>query len=695
MRKGSYPSNMIWKKVKGEWTVPNHNGVSWESVEWDLEGKQQCPHCRSQGHDNSHNNFHCYGLDESGLPLGGKCYKEDMVIVSMRNAIDDANREAGNKASDYVKKFDGGNTKVSEVEIKKESKERTKLKNERLSDSELKEIIDSTGVDPKRLRGMDLETSEKYGVRYQYNETTGKAEVMMIPAYIEEDGKFEITGYKCRNFKKPKKTAGHFYSIGYVGKLNLFMGQNLKRGEKHLLIVGGEIDAIVADTMIRDHSDLAKYHNTYLVVSSLVGEASTFEVCKRNYDFATSFSSVVMAMDNDSAGKDATEAIKGVLPNENLFTTKLTYKDPWVYWEKFKKFKEADALKLFITDIHWNKVVVKSFGLVGSRSLLAKAIEHVIRPKIPLPLFLRDLDPMFTDGIGLGEIFNIISNTSTGKSVYVNEMISDWVVNAPYKMCIFSLEDGSGSYGTKIASRLIGRSIHRVKGALNRKKVLEDNSDMIMDFLTDKETGEDAFYLIEEAFSDLEQVKQAILQAIKVNDCKIIVIDPLVNLISHKSNEEQVAFMVFEEECRRIFDVTFINVCHTRKIGGGGTKAAPQGGDISEEDVKGSSQITGAATINMIIRRNKTASCEIKKNTTEIDIVKNRTDGTTGKCVAKIFYHHGTHTLIPYSIAENDNFYQDGEKVNFNQKGVTPVTTMDSPEDDVDVIDPDDMDFTD
>lgn len=694
MRKNKYPTNMIWKEVKGSWTVPKHYGVSWESIEWDLEGKQQCPHCVEQGNDNSGNNFHCYGLDENNLPLGGKCFREDLVIVSVEKAIEGALRESGEKAGDYVKKFDGGNTKMSEVDAKKASKEALKLKKERYTDKQLQEVLDSTGSDPKRLRGMDKETSEKYGIRYQYNEKTGKAEVMMIPAYIEEDGVFKITGYKCRNFKKSKEETGHFYSIGYVGKLNCFMGQNLKKGENHILIVGGEIDAIVADSMLRDHSDLAKYHKKYLVVSSLIGEPATYEVCKRNYDFVTSFPQMVIALDNDNAGKEATEAVKGVLPNENLFTTKMTYKDAWVYWEKFKKFKDTDALKLFVDDVHWGKKVVKSFGLVGSKSLLARAIEHVIRPKIPLPAFLQDLGDFFTDGIGLGEIFNIISNTSTGKSVYVNEMISDWVVNAPYKMCIFSLEDGSGSYGTKIASRLIGRSIHRVKGAENRRKILEENSEMIMDFLTDKETGEDAFYLIEEAFSDLEQVKQAILQAIKVHDCKIIVIDPLVNLISHKSNEEQIAFMVFEEECRRIYDVTFINVCHTRKVGGGGTKGASQGGDISEEDVKGTSQITGSATINLIIRRDKTASCPIKRNTTEIDITKNRTDGTTGKAVAKIFYDGNSHTLIPYSIAEENNFYQDGEKVDFNKRGVTPVTTQEDPEDDNDVIDPDKMDFT-
>lgn len=682
MRKNNYPKNMIWKYDKGSWTVPKQHGVSWESIDWEYEGKQPCPSCQEQGFDNSGNNFHCYGLDENNLPLGGKCYREDIVIVSTALAIEDALRESGEKSADYVKSFGGGKSVSVDAESKKLSKEKLKLKKERMSDEELEEILESTGDDPRNRRGIDHATSMKYGIRYQYDEKTGKAVVMMIPAFIEEDGEYNITGYKCRNFRKKKEMEGHFYSIGYVGKLNCFMGQQLKKSAKNLLIVGGEIDVLASDVIIQKHTALKKYNNDYLVVSSLVGEPATSEVCKTNYEFATSFSSVTLALDKDDAGKDATEKVKDVLPNENLFTTTLSYKDPDKYWVAFKRDGEKEAVKTFEADIHWNRKIVQSFGLVGSKSLLARAIEHVVRPKIPLPAFLRDLGDYFTDGIGLGEIFNIISNTSTGKSVYVNEMISDWVVNAPYKMCIFSLEDNCGSYGTKISSRIIGRAIHRVKGEANRKKILEENSEKIMDFLTDKETGEDAFYLIEEAFSDLEQVKKAILQAIKVLGCKIIVIDPLVNLISHKSNEEQIAFMVFEEECRRVYDVTFINVCHTRKVGGGGSKAASQGGDITEEDVKGTSQITGSATINMIIRRDKSNPDPVKRNTTEIDLMKNRTDGLTGKSVAKIFYHGDTHTLIPYSIAEENDFYQNGESVDFRNKAITPVTTQDEPEDD-------------
>lgn len=684
-----YKPYLIWKEREGgELYVPKHAGFDFSEVDFYSEGKTACPCCRAENRDNKGNNLHVYDLDENGHPNGAKCFRTELVVPSYAKALDDYNEkmEEWNQSKGLEKgnkEIRGGKMTATVVKktYNKESKDQQKLREKRMTPEEVQEILDSTGSDPKGRRRFSQEICEKYGIRFQYNRTTGDVEKMLVPSKIYEEDQVKIVGFKVRDFTKPKEHDFHFTSVGYVGSLSLFMGQDIIQHNKNLIIVGGEFDVLAADEMLESFK---QYKSGYTVVSALTGEPATAATCQKQYEFVTSFNSVTLALDNDKTGQDSIAKILEVLPNEILHTVKMSYKDPCDYWKLFKVDKKIDALEQFRQDIHWNKKVVKSFGLVGSKSLLAKAIDNVIQPKIPLPKFLQDLDDYFTDGIGLGEIMNIISNTSTGKSVYVNEIIADWIVNAPYKMCIMSLEDNAGSYGAKIASRIVGRKIHKVRGAENRRRILEENAEKIMDFLTD-ENGDDAFHFLEETFSDLKDVKTAILQAIRVYGCKIIVIDPLVNLISNKSMEEQIDFMLFEEDCRRIYNVTFINVCHTRKIGGGSVKAASKGGEIAEEDVKGTSQITGSATINLIIRRDKTADCPIKRNTTEIDITKNRTDGTTGTCCAKIFYHGNSHTLIPYSIAEENNFYQDGEEVNMDLKGVTPVLTQDSAESDEDV----------
>ncbi|MGD4642053.1 hypothetical protein QT746_22480, partial [Xanthomonas citri pv. citri] len=146
---------------------------------------------------------------------------------------------------------------------------------------------------------------------------------------------------------------------------------------------------------------------------------------------------------------------------------------------------------------------------------------------------------------------------------------------------------------------------------------LIDHRDEIDKYLVD-EDGYNRFIFKEDSTSDLDIMKRAILQAIKVFGVRIILLDPLMSLIGSKSLDEQVKWMEFEEETRRIHNVTFINVAHTRKSSSG-SQAHSEGGSISEEDIKGSQQISATATTNIILRRNKMAEDEIERNTTYVD----------------------------------------------------------------------------
>ena len=124
--------------------------------------------------------------------------------------------------------------------------------------------------------------------------------------------------------------------------------------------------------------------------------------------------------------------------------------------------------------------------------------------------------------------------------------------------------------------------------------------------------------------------------------------------------------MEFEEETRRIHNITFINVAHTRKSSSG-SQAHSEGGSISEEDIKGSQQISATATTNIILRRNKMAEDEIERNTTYVDITKNRTIGITGRDLSRIYYSNVHHTLFDFDYAEQNNFFKDVSPENFKQ----------------------------
>lgn len=575
----------------------------------------QCPSCASQGRDNSCDNLAVYDDDSY------HCFSCGYTKVS----------------EDWIKEY--GNSIKNKGDVLISNKDLEKFQEKSLSEDELKFIQETTVSRLNvKYRGLDNDVCEDIGIRWKVDEA-GKPLEMYFPAKVKSDGEDKITGYKIR--KLPKD----FYSRGYVGKVNGFFGQT-KTVAETLIIVAGEVDLITA---IQSLKAVDKYHKSYNVVTSPLGEDSTSEIIKLNYDWVDSHSKIIVALDNDTAGEVAFEKVKAVVSNDKLFKANLRHKDLNDY------LKNGDAEKL-AQDLYWNATPVKNFGLIGSSSLLDKALEVVKLERIPLPPFLNGLDETFSGGIALQEIVNIVSSVSTGKSVFVNEIVLHWIVNSPYKMLIVSLEDNAGSYGAKIASRIIGNKIMALRTIEERTKALQDNREEIEKYLVD-ENGDNRFILMEDATSDLETMKKAILQAIRAYGCKVILIDPLQSLIGSKPLEEQVKWMEFEEETRRIYGVTYINIAHTRKTGSG-EQAHSEGGLISEEQIKGSQQIAATATTNIILRRNKVAEDEIERNTTYVDVVKNRTVGITGRNIAKIYYSNEHHTLFDFDYAQKNNFFK-------------------------------------
>lgn len=596
------------------------HGFDVSHIDLTYEHKTACVKCQSEGNDASGDNLHVYGGDSDGRIGGFRCFACGFVLTS--EEWRDENR---------INKLEKRALTVSQKDVNKFNEK--KLTNDQL------EVIRNETEDELSVfyRGLDASVCKSLGILWKIQD--GKVKEMLFPAHHFVDGVLEPTGYKIR--KNPKE----FFSTGYVGKINMLGGQTNQVADT-LIVVAGEIDLVTA---IQSLGGLKKYNKSFNVVTSLLGEDSTADCLRHHFDWVDQHNKVIICMDNDDAGNKAFEKIKSVIDNSKLFKANLKYKD----LNDYLKNKDADSIA---KDLYWNAVPVKSYGLIGSGSLVSKALEVVNMERIPLPPFLNGLDEVFRGGIGLQEIVNIVSSVSTGKSVFVNEIVLHWIMHSPYKMLIVSLEDNAGSYGAKIASRIIGEKIMGMRTPEERTKALVDNKDEIEKFLLN-ENGEDRFILMEDATSDLETMKKAITQAIRAYDAKVILIDPLQSLIGSKSLEDQVKWMEFEEEARRIYGVTFINIAHTRKSGSG-EQAHSEGGLISEEQIKGTQQISATATTNIILRRNKVAEDEVERNTTYVDITKNRTVGITGRDLAKIYYSNDHHMLFDFEYAQSNNFFK-------------------------------------
>ncbi len=577
--------------------------------------KTQCPKCAASGNDRSGDNFHWFGQGQ-----GGHCFAGcGFTIPSDEHREDNYNGIKGDRGMIKQKDIDS-------------------LKDNALSVQELQDIKDKTVSRLRaKWRGLSPETCEKMGVRWEVKEN-GYPKSMWYPTTVVDDGVVITTGFKIRELPKT------FHSVGYVGRMNRFIGQT-DAVEDTLIICGGEVDLLTAIQAL-ETSD--KYRKSYNVVSSPLGEPTTANFIKLNYEWVNSHKKIVIALDDDEAGNEAFEAVKKVLDNSKLFRANLRHKDLNLYLEKGDGDKIAN-------DIYWSPIAVTDWGIAGSGDIYEEMLKAAVTESIPLPLFLKGLDSVFPSGIGLGEIWNLGSNTSTGKTVVVNQLTLDWVMNSPHRMLIVTLEDSVGSYGLKIASKVTGINLMRIKDPEERIRIIKENKTEIDKYLY-LEDGSHRFNIMRKIPDDVEELKEAVLQSIKLYDSRIILFDPLSSVIHTLSNEEQTSWMLFEEKLKTQYNVTSINVLHSRKTSGG-AQSQSEGASMDEEDFKGSGAIIGTGTINMMLSRNRMSEDPIERNTTKIKVSKNRTYGVTMELAAQIYYSPDHHTLFDYEFAKEHNFF--------------------------------------
>ncbi len=574
------------------------------SNKWGLDLSREhncaCPRCRRKGNDKSGNNLKVYGEGN-----GAYCWACDFTILS------DKERAARGLDEDHEEE--------EEVSTREAI---TKEENDKLKKY--------TGIKSQGWRGIKDETNKVAGVRYTYDDESGEPDAQYVPTTI--GGK--LAGYKVRKFPKDFTSP-----IGVVGSTCDLIGQfRHPTGGRTCLIVGGEIDYLSADQMLWDYqcSKGNKEYARVAVVSPSTGEGGSVKQIQNNYAFFNAFEKIIIGLDNDDAGKKAAAKYAAVLPKGKVYVAEWSKKDP-------NAMLTAGLEKQFISDYYRAKPYVPD-GIVGSGGLLEKIREQALIPKIPLPPFMHKVQKLMAGGIPLGVIINLASASGTGKSTIIDECTYFWVFNSPHRIGVITMESDSGQYGTKILSRHMGKKIDLIEDVDEKLEFLDDEATLAAaGELFKLPDGSDRWHLIEDRDGGLESLKDLIMQLIIQCECKVIIIDPVQDMLEGLTNEEQAKFCGWMKGVIKSHGVTFVNVSHVRKSGAG-QKANSTGADMHEEDIFGSGSLIKSAACNLLFSRNKEDEDEIEKNTTYMKMSKCRWTGKTGGA-GQYYYDGPTHTL--------------------------------------------------
>lgn len=572
----------------------------WRCIIANVIDKKQCPRCAKRGRDKSQDNLVCYD-DE-----GAHCFSCGFTIPSaeLRRRIEQEKMQED---------FEFNMT----IEFTREQYE---------------ELKKNTSYSGSGYRSIRDDIYKYFGILHEYNTESGELDYQYYPVTTE----YEFSGLKRRELPK-KFECYKLEGKSGVGVDNDLFGQfRFKNASgKYILIVGGEIDQLSAFQMLKDYQSSRGY-DPIAVVSPTIGESGCAKQLQRHYSFFDRFERIIVCMDNDEAGREATDKIVKVLPRDKVFVMDMRYKDPNEYLEDGKE-------REFVADF-FNAHKYTPTGVVGSDQLLSKVMEQATREKLPLPPFMVKASDMMAGGIPLRTIINIGAASGIGKTTIANELIYFWIFNSPYKMGVVSMELDCGQYGEVMLSRHVGQKIGLFKTVQEKLSFLEqDHIQEKAEKLFKKVNGDPRWHLVDDRDGTIESIKATTEQLVIECGCQVIVLDPLQDLLDGLSNEDQAEFMRWQKQMVKQYEMIFININHARKTDNK-SKSGSQGAFITEEDFHGSSSIFKSAAANMLIMRDKYAEDPIERNTTHAVISKCRWTGITGSA-GEWYYDNKTHRM--------------------------------------------------
>jgi twinkle protein len=525
--------------------------------------------------------------------------------------------QAATLSDEYKEELGARKKKIRTKTIKEPmAEEEIKSTKPAITEDQKNDVKKETGTAAKKFRGIDDDISKYFGVRYAYDESTGAVTEQYYPCTQAS----ELVGYKIRTVPKD------FYSIARTGADCELFGQfRFQSGGKYILITEGELDALSAYQMIKRYNDARNSTFEIAVVSPTTGAQSKKQI-SRQYKFFDSFENIIISYDGDPAGQSAVEELIKVLPKGKVKVMPMSYKDANVYLEGGHEAK-------FIRDFYNAKKQIP-VNVLPSGNLYDRILQQSEVQKVPFPPFMRELNEIFVGGMPLGHIINIAADTGVGKTTLVNEMIYFWVFHSPHRIGIVSMELDAGQYGEALLSRHLSKKLALIPTMDEKLQYLR--SDRVKEqsnILMLNESGDDRFYLLDNRDGTIEEIQDTVEELVVSCNCKVIILDPLQDILDGLSNEEQALFMKWSKGFQKSHNVLFVFINHMRKAENSG-----------EQDIMGSSTIIKSASANILLKRDKLATDPILRNTTQIFVPKNRVYGITGPA-GGAYYDNATHTL--------------------------------------------------
>jgi len=470
-------------------------------------------------------------------------------------------------------------------------------------------------------RKISKDTAQKYGVKVVHD-LQGNVIKHMYPFY----NGYEISATKTRSIKDKI-----FFWHGTKAETGLF-GQQLFKGGKYITITEGECDAMAAYELLG---------SKWAVVSIKSGASGAVRDIKENLEFFDDFENVIVAFDNDKAGKEASQKVARLFKPSKAKILSLPngWKDPndMLRSNKHKEFVEA----------WWASKVYTPSGVINVSEQRDKFHNRERKTSIPYPW--EGLNEKLY-GLRQGELVTLTGGTGLGKSSVTRELEHHLIKNTTDNVGVIALEE---DWRRTIDGILSIEANARLYIDQEREKFSREELDKFFDVLYDGNNKNRVWVHSHFGTNDIDDIFSKLRYMIIGCECKWVVVDHLHMLVSavHEGDERRAIDSIMTK-LRSLVEETgagIVLVSHLRRVDG--NKGHENGIEVSLSHLRGSNSIGQLSDCVIALERNQQSDDIDEARTTRMRVLKSRYTGDVG-LASHLLYDKDTGRLSEVDISD-------------------------------------------
>lgn len=456
-------------------------------------------------------------------------------------------------------------------------------------------------------RGITPETCKRYG--YLVGRDNSGAAVAIGPV---RNSAGSVVAQKLRYRDKSKG----FPWIGDHKEAVLF-GSHLAGSGKRVAITEGFEDAMALSQALG---------NSWPVFSILNGATGAKKDIIRSLAHLQGFETVVLMLDQDEPGREATEEIGRACAHMlNLHIAQLPLKDAC---DMLAAGRAQELVNAF-----WRAEKYSPRGVLSRDKLRAAA---AVRPVTGAPWPFPQLTAL-TYGRRPGEIYTFGAGVGIGKTEVLAHCIAKDVVELQLPTVVFSSEQTPGECLLAVAGKVAGKRLHVPDGSwTEEERATALDTVLLGDRLFIYDRAEDFCW---------ETIRETLRYLAVSENVKSVYIDNLTAVVAHEKDERRALDAMMKElgAMGQEYGLYLHLISHLTTPEG---KAHEEGGRVLEKQFTGSRAIARWSHFMAGLERDKQASDPEERNTTTLRMLKDRYTGQSAGKVVLLKYDVDTGRMV-------------------------------------------------